>query len=799
MATRPHLRYAYLLAAQRRRRRARRPGGSRGIFVTLAAFTVVVFATVIIGTGAAYYGQVTSSEAAAAEVIANRSGGAKVYDRNGVLLYEFLNEDYGFQQRVPLDRISPLIRDATMATEDASFYSNPGVNLEGLTRAAWENLRPGDDFLEGTGGSSITQQLVKEIYFTREQRAKRSIERKVKEAFLAVELTREYEKDQILEWYLNEISYGGVYRGIQSAARGYFGVDANAVTLAQAAFLAGLPQSPSEYDPFANLPGAIDRQRQVLDLMVRHGFIGAEEAAWAKYEEIRVVPEQRPFHAQHFVQYVGDYVKATLGEHALYNGGLEIHTTLDLALQWKANAALEKYLTTYENSSQGHNGSVVVLHPPTGEILVMVGSRDYTREDIDGSVNNAVALNSPGSTLKPFTYATAFKQGWGPEWPIVDSAITYKEVDGKTFSPRNPDGRTRGVMPAREALGNSFNIPAFKTILWAGVDNTIATAKAMGISTLDRDLGPALTLGGVDVKLLDLVYGYSTFANNGVTAGTQTTQWLPSGNRTLDPNPVLRVTNQAGETLLDNTLPEFHTAIGAEYAYMITEILSDDRNRQITYGRGSTLNIPGHRVAVKTGTSEPYDDNTRRRLIGDTWTVGYTPDIAVGVWVGNTDNTPMVNISSTTIAGGTWHDVIVAALEGKPARDWVRPEGLIQERVCVPSGRVVTPGVNCRSVTGTFAAEALAKQDEGTWGGADIEGTISTRDAVASIPAGISEWKRYLAQEYLRSFGGRAPSRSAPAPAPTTAPAPPAAPPAENEGGGEGNNGNGNGNGNRRR
>jgi membrane peptidoglycan carboxypeptidase len=569
------------------------------------------------------------------------------------------------------------------------------------------------------------------------------------------------------------------------------------VTLAQAAFLAGLPQSPSDYDPFTNLSAAIDRQRQVLDLMVHHGFVDEETAAWAKYEEIRLTPAQRPFHAPHFVQYVADYIRATLGEHALYNGGIEVHTTLDLGLQWKANAALEEYLLRYENSSGGHNGSVVILEPPTGQILVMVGGRDYFRDDIDGRVNNAVALNSPGSTLKPFTYATAFKQGWGPDWPIVDSAITYKEVDGKTFSPRNPDGRYRGVMPAREALGNSFNIPAFKTILWAGVDNTIATAKAMGITTLDRDLGPALTLGGVDVKLLDLVYGYSTFANNGVMAGTQTAQWLPAGNRSLDPNPVLRVVNHRGEILLDNTLPEYATAIGPEYAYMITEILSEDRNRQITYGRGSNLNIPGHRVAVKTGTSEPYDD--KRRLIGDTWTVGYTPDIAVGVWVGNTDNTPMVNISSTTIAGGTWHEVMVAALEGRPARDWVRPAGLVQERVCVPSGRVVAPGVNCRSVTGTFAAEALAKQDDGTWGGSEIDGELGTNEAVARIPESITGWKRYLAEEYLRRYG--APVRTTPRPPAQTAPPPPPAPaePDGNDDDGENGNGQGNGNGNRRR
>ncbi len=473
-----------------------------------------------IAFGAAYLMSAAGITKSPPEAIAERGGGARIYDRHGTLLYEFLDPEYGLQQRVPLSEVSPLIKDATIAAEDASFYDNPGINIRGLARASIENLRPGEDFMQGSGGSSITQQLVKQLYFSKEEREERSVSRKIREAAIALQITQDYSKDQILEWYLNEIPYGGVHRGIEAAAKGYLGVSAKDVTLSQAAFLAGLPQSPGEYDPFTRFDAAIARQHDVLDLMVKHGYITAEDAAWAKLEQIVLNPQPRPFLAPHFVNMVGDYIRQTLGEEALLHAGLEVHTTLDLPLQTRVNEILEQHLQTYENSTQGHNGAVVIIEPPTGRVLAVVGSRDYFREDVDGTVNNALAINSPGSALKPFTYATAFMNGWGPEWPVIDSPISYKQADGKTFSPRNPDGRTRGRMPVREALGNSFNIPAFKTILWIGVDEMVATAKAMGLTTLDRDLGPAITLGGVDVKLYDMVYAYGTFANNGVMAGT---------------------------------------------------------------------------------------------------------------------------------------------------------------------------------------------------------------------------------------------------------------------------------------
>lgn len=786
--------YHYRRLRTGRMRLRRHDPANRGImtfFLAPAVLMLLAGGVGLVAAGATYVGGVSESAMSPEQAIAARGGGARILDRNGTLLYEFLDDDYGLQERVKLDQVSPWVPRATISAEDASFYSNPGVNVRGLARAALENFKPGEGFLQGSGGSSITQQLVKQIYFTPEERRERSVSRKVKEAAIALQITRDYSKDQILEWYLNEIPYGGVFTGIEAASKGYFSIPAKDLTLGQAAFLAGLPQQPGEYDPFLHFEAAKARQSEVLELMVKHGEITQEEANWARLEVIELKPQPRPFLAPHFVLYVADYIRATLGEEALMRGGLEVRTTLDLNLNTKANEILEGHLQTYEDSTQGHNGAVVIIEPPTGQILAMVGSRDYFRDDVQGKNNNALSLNSPGSTLKPFTYATAFKQGWGPEWPIVDTPINFKDGVNKDFSPRNPDGRTRGIVPLKQALGNSYNIPAFKTILWTGVDKMVETAKAMGITTLDRDLGPAVTLGGVDVKLLDMVYGYSTFANNGVMAGTPTTATLPPGNRKLDPISVIEVRNRKGELLIDNRQSKFEYAIDPEYAYMITDILSNDDNRSVTYGRGSNLNIPGYRVAAKTGTSEPYENN---RLIGDTWTLGYTPDIAVGVWVGNSDNTPMVNIFSTTIAGRTWHDTFVEALKGKPPRDWTKPAGIVEATVCVPSGRRPVEGQSCPTVRGMFAEQALSRNDDQWWGGQEVSGSTSN----SSIPGDITGDKRALAEEYLRMYRGGGTRQAAPArPAPQQPPvnnAPAPQPPAQEPQ----RNGNGGGNGRRR-
>jgi membrane peptidoglycan carboxypeptidase len=720
------------------------------------AFMPAVAGMLVVGLR--YYDGVASAVQSPEQRIAASGGGARILDRNGNVLYEFLDDKTGYQEWVKLEDVSPWLVSATIAVEDPDFYSNPGVSLRGLARAAYENLRPGHELMQGTGGSSITQQLAKLLYFTQEQRGERSLSRKLREMTIAVDLTSHYSKNQILEWYVNEVPYGSVYVGVQEASERYFSEPAKDLNLAQAAYLAGLPQSPTRYDPITNPQAAKDRQVEVLDLMAKHGAITQMEADLTKLVDVELQPSTQPMLAPHFVNYVADYIRATLGEDALLHGGLEVDTTLDLGLNDEAQQLLDKHLSENEAATNAHNGAVVIIDPSTGQLLAMVGSRDFNRTDIDGQVNNALAIRSPGSTLKPFTYVTAFMNGWGPDWPVIDSPITY--MDGDTpFTPRNPgSGTTYGVIPAKVALGNSLNISAFKTILWVGVDNMVKTAKAMGITDLDTQVGPAVTLGGTDVKLLDLTYAYSVFANGGAMAGAPTVLSLPQGNRTLDPICVLQVKDRTGKVILDNTQSQTVQVIGPEYAYMISSILSNDADRSMTFGSGSVLNIPGVQAAVKSGTSQPFDVDPvtaeTELPTDDTWSVGYTPDITVGVWIGNSDNSMMKNMYSTTIAAPLWHDVMVAALAGKTPSNFVEPPGLVQATVCVPSGLRATPDMHCPTVTGTFAQDALDREANDHWGGEQLDSLVSANTCATCIPSEITGWKRYLAVEYNNRLGG---------------------------------------------
>ena len=542
----------------RRRRRRRRNGGSNGrgpaggrrgrrLLAVLAPLSVLLVLAGLIGAiAAAFYGINRYNEFIATvvppeELLAQLPrGGARIYDRNGTLLYEFFDDAGGLRRPVPLSDISPALIDATVATEDSDFWENNGLNTRGLVRAAWENVSPfGGSLFEGSGGSSITQQLAKNVYIPREERAKRSVERKLKEAAIALELTNQYSKEQILEWYLNSISYGGIYTGIEAASEGYFGKSAAELTLAESALLAGIPQRPRDYEPFNNRLVAFARQSQVLDLMVRREMITPSQADDAREEEIEFRTGHFDIDAAHFVLgRVAREIEQRFGERALYEDGLEVITTIDIELQHEAERILDGWIREFEDTSDGHNGAFFALDPLTGQILVYVGSRDYFREDIEGHNDNIISLNSPGSTLKPFTYMTAFMQGWSTGTGILDTPI--KVIDaatGEFFSPRNPGTGYQGVITAEKALGNSLNIPAFKTILFAGVDNVVSVLKEAGFTTLDNPLGygPALSLGGVDITLEDLTYGYSVFATGGVMRGQQALAAYDPGERTIDP------------------------------------------------------------------------------------------------------------------------------------------------------------------------------------------------------------------------------------------------------------------------
>ena len=614
------------------------------------------------------------------------AAGSRILDRNGVVLYEY-TADKGVRLPVPLSSVSPHLVAATISTEDISFFSNAGLNVTGLARATAENL----DLVEGpsTGGSSITQQLVKNLYIPVEERQARSFDRKVREAVYALELTKRYDKQQILEWYVNQIGYGSVFSGIEAASRAYFGTPAAELTLAQAALLAGIPQSPAALDPVTNPEAAKARRNQVLDLMAQQeaiqvgpdSFYTPDLAAIqaAKQEPVEVRTPHFPVQAPHFVfSYVAPQIEALVGHEAMVSGGLTVTTTLDVELQHRAEELLNQWIVEFEEISNTHNGAVMVMDPRTSEILVMVGSRDYYREDIDGNVNNLFYGNSPGSTFKPFVYLTSFSQlNWHPGTIIEDTPVRFREQDGTIFEPENPNHGFSGRVTLRNALGNSLNVPAFKAAQEVGASTIVEFAKGIGFTGLDGGYGPAIAIGGVDLKAFDLTYGYATIANGGVLTGQDTFAPADVDEAPIQPIGILKIEDASGNVLFDVDQHRVEKqVIAARHASQMSDILSDPSAQCITFGCGG-LNVPGHRVAVKTGTSEPFDPNgPDAGKIGETWAFGFTPDLVVGVWAGNANNDPIVNIFSTSISFRAMRDILLAAYEGRASTPFPRPGGV---------------------------------------------------------------------------------------------------------------------------
>jgi membrane peptidoglycan carboxypeptidase len=699
------------------------------------------------------------------EVIAQQpSGGAQIFDRKGNLLYEYVDDRSGLRSPVKLDEISPWMIAATISTEDASFWTNPGVNTRGLVRAGLEALHlRSADAATTTGGSSITQQLVKNVYIAPADRYKRSYQRKLKETIYALELSNRYSKNQILEWYLNQISYGGLYNGVEAASLGYFGKHAKDLTLPEAAMLAGIPASPSQYDPINQPDAAIQRRNEVLRLMRSRSreqievdgtkvpasrfqvndngdTVDATDTAFyvSTATPLNIVTQRFPVQAPHWVfDYIQPQLEHDYGKEALYRGGLRVTTTIDLDLQNKAQAALENWISQFEDSSDAHNGALVAIDPRTSEILTYVGSRDYFRDDIQGRNDNAGAFNSPGSTLKPFTYTAAFERlGWGPGTEILDTPVSYPDQDGKTFTPSNPSHDFHGPISAHDALGNSLNIPATKVAVTVGIDNVAAEYKKFGITGLDgRSFGPSITVGGIDVKLVDVTYAYSVLAANGVMRGVPTRLTLDAGNRTLDPVSILQITRQDGTVLYPQT--EDHRVkvqeekvVEPQTAYQITSILSDPSAFCITYGCGA-LSI-GRPWGVKTGTSDPFEDPL---AIGETWTYGYTPDLVAGVWAGNADNSPVHNITSTSISYRAVRDFMIDALADTPPSDFARPPGLSVVDTCTPSG--LRANDTCgRKVKNLLPDATAPKKDDDWWRKVKVD----IRDGLIATPLTPSQF-----------------------------------------------------------
>jgi 1A family penicillin-binding protein len=600
----------------------------------------------------------------------------KIYDRHGTLLYEITDPHQGLHTPLTLEEIPQGCINATIATEDASFYRNPGVDAWAIMRALYINVKGGQVL---SGGSTITQQLARNLLLSPEERTEVSLTRKLREAILAWRLARTYSKDEVLTLYLNETYYGNLAYGIEAASRAYFGKHAAELDLAECALLAGLPQSPATYNPLENPDTAQARQNIVLDLLVKHGFATLTEADSARREKLGLAAIPFPIEAPHFVMFVRGELERRYGLEAIYRQGLEVHTTLDLNMEKTARRLVQYHLAELAERKDGlpprnvRNAAVVVMDPHTGEILTMLGSPDYFDARIDGAVNATMATRQPGSSIKPITYAAAFDpevaaaNGYRPLTAasmMVDVRTAFVTGEGQPYVPQNYDQTWRGPVLLRQSLASSYNLVAVKVLDYVGLNAMIDLARTMGITTFDnKNFGLALTLGGGEVRLVELTATYSAFAN---------------GGRRVDPVVIRRITDHDGNLIyeLPKDLNPGPAVLDPRTAFLITDILSDNDARRSTFGPGSPLRL-SRPAAAKTGTTQDWRDN---------WTVGYTPDLVTGIWVGNADNEPMRNVSGVTGAAPIWHDIMEELHKGRPARDFTIPANLLEKTVCADNG-----------------------------------------------------------------------------------------------------------------
>ena len=643
----------------------------------------------------------------------------RILDREGNVLYEILDPNAGRRTYVSLDKVSPYVVAATIATEDKEFYNHPGYDPVAIARALFQNYTSQEIV---SGASTITQQLARNLLFSPAERIDASYERKTREIILAAEITRRYSKDEILELYLNESFYANRAYGIEAAAETYFNKTADQLNLAEASFLAGLPQAPGVYDIFSNREETLRRHQQVLLLMYQ---INKEEgciyvsnspqpvcvdavAAASAAEEIQNYPfelNQGMMQYPHWVNYIRSALEEQYDAQTIYRSGFTVHTTLDPDLQERAEEIVAEQVEALTDRNVT-DGALVAIKPSSGEILAMVGSADFYNEEISGQVNMAVSPRQPGSSIKPLTYAAAFEKGWTPATLIWDVPSEFPP-SGKPDDPRPPyepvnyDERFHGPVTARVALANSYNVPAVKTLDFVGIYDDLETpqeeglikfAERMGITTLTReDYGLSLTLGGGDVRLLDLTSAYSTFANAG---------------RRFEPVAITKITDFQGNVVYEWQKPSGEQVIRAEHAFLINSILSDNTARTPMFGANSLLNLP-FTAAAKTGTTNDFRDN---------WTLGYTPDLAVGVWVGNADYTPMENTTGLSGAAPIWNQFMQYAIQdltgGNPS-PFTRPAGVVERVICDVSG--TEPSEWCPSQRGEFFAAdqlPLPKEDD---------------------------------------------------------------------------------------
>lgn len=586
----------------------------------------------------------------------------RINDRNGEPIYDVYDE----VKRIPVgwEEVPDWLKLATISIEDKEFYSHPGFSIRGMIRAAYNIIVHG----KLQGGSTLTQQLIKNALLTSE----RKISRKMKEFVLALQTERKYSKDEILLMYLNEAPYGGPLWGVGAAAEQYFGKKTDELNLVESAILAGLPQSPSNYSPFSGQENAYaERAKQVLRRMEEDGYISKEEKdkAVSQLSEVKFRESKTFYDAPHFVEYVRGLLEERYGENVVSQGGLTVTTSLDLELQREAQETVREEIGKVE-SLNITNGAAIVMDPETGEILAMVGSKDFASEDIPGKFNVVTqALRQPGSAIKPVTYAVALERGYSPASLVMDVETVFPIAGQPDYVPVNYDGNYNGPMSLRTALGNSINVPAVKFLAMVGIENMLEKANQMGLTTLAptkenlRRFGLAVTLGGGEVRLIDLASAYCSFANGGFKK---------------DPVAILKVEDNKGKTLEEYKPINGKRVLSPEVSFLISDILSDNKAREITFGLASGLNISGYEVAVKTGTTNDKRDN---------WAVGWTPNVLVGVWVGNNDNSAMKRVASG-ISGATpiWRRIIIESLKNRPKKNFEPTENIVTVEVDAVSG-----------------------------------------------------------------------------------------------------------------
>ncbi len=604
------------------------------LMALLIAFGAVVFVLLII-----YFSLTLPSPNKLMERQVAQS--TKIYDREGkTILYDI----HGEQKRtlVTLDKIPKYVQEATIAIEDKDFYRHSGFSLWAIMRTLATNVLLG----RTAGGSTLTQQFVKNAVLTNEK----SVIRKIKELVLAYRLEKTFTKDQILQMYLNEIPYGSSTYGVEAASQFYFGKSISEVNLAEAAVLAALPQAPSRYSPYgAGKEALTGRQKYILDQMAKQGYITQAEADAAKKIEVKFVARSENILAPHFVMYIKQLLEDKYGVKEVEQGGLKIYTTLDIAKQQIAETAVKEQALKNEKSYNAKNAALVSLDPKTGEVLAMVGSRDYFDDSIDGQFNVAIAPRQPGSSFKPIVYSAAFLKGYTPDTSVYDVVTNFSTDPSKKYEPHNYDGNEHGPVSFRAALAGSLNIPAVKAMYLAGVDNVLKLAQEMNYSTLnDKDrFGLSLVLGGGEVKLLEHANAFSTFANEGEIA---------------DIAVIKKIEDRTGKVLEEFKEPTKKRVLDANIARMISSILSDNNARAYIFGAKNYLTLPDRPVAAKTGTTNDYRD---------AWTIGYTPSLVTGVWVGNNDNSAMKRgADGSQIAAPIWQRFMREALANAPAENF---------------------------------------------------------------------------------------------------------------------------------